>query len=152
MTIGDLLVRNANKYPDKRAIVSEGFSETFRTLNERVNGLANALLGMGLQKGDRIGVVVHNCHQYIEIYFAAAKTGGVFCPYNNHVKQRELKDVILYSTPKFLFVDNDFADMITGSCRTSPAWSTRFPLVSRRRPVCRNMSRSSRRQRRTSPA
>ena len=114
MTIGDLLVRNANKYPDKRAVVSEGFSETFRTLNERVNGLANALLGMGLQKGDRIGVVVHNCHQYIEIYFAAAKTGGVFCPYNNHVKQRELKDVILYSTPKFLFVDNDFADMITG--------------------------------------
>ena len=153
MTIGDLLVRNANKYPDKRAVVSEGFSETFRTLNERVNGLANALLGMGLQKGDRIGVVVHNCHQYIEIYFAAAKTGGVFCPYNNHVKQRELKDVILYSTPKFLFVDNDFADMITGVAPCSAAWSTTFPFKNRRRPVWDGAtSSSSRRQRRTSPA
>ncbi len=113
MTIGDLLVRNANKFPDKRAVVGEGVAETFRELNERVNGLANALLAIGLEKGDRIGVLVHNCRQFLEIYFASAKTGGVFCPYNNHVKEWELKDVILYSTPKFLFVDRDFCDAVT---------------------------------------
>jgi acyl-CoA synthetase (AMP-forming)/AMP-acid ligase II len=84
MTIGDLLVRNANKFPNKQAIVSEkGILITFRTLNERVNRLAHALLESGLKKGDRTGVLVHNCHQFIEVYFAAAKTGAVFCPYNN---------------------------------------------------------------------
>ena len=86
MTIGDLLVRNAHKFPDKRALVCEEFSETFRTLNDRVNGLAEQhFLESGLKKGDRIGVLVHNCHQFVEIYFAAAKTGGIVCPYNNHL-------------------------------------------------------------------
>ncbi|MGD0231342.1 MAG: long-chain-fatty-acid--CoA ligase [Syntrophorhabdales bacterium] len=112
MGLGDFLVRNAHKFPDKTALVFEDFSETFRTLNERVNRLANALLREGLTKGDRIGVLVHNCHQFIETYFAAAKTGGIFCPYNNHLKQWELKDIIDYSSARFLILDADFAGMI----------------------------------------
>lgn len=67
----------------------------------------------GLKKGDRIGVLVHNCHQFIEIYFDAAKTGAVFCPYNNHFKRLELKDILDYSIPRFLVVDPDFLDMIS---------------------------------------
>ncbi len=113
MTIGDLLTRNANKFPEKRAVVFEDCSMTFRGLNDRVNRLAHALLDRGLEKGDRVGALVHNCHQFIEIYFAAAKVGGIFCPYNNHLKQWELKVILYYSTPKFLFLDNDFAGMIS---------------------------------------
>ncbi len=114
MTIGDLLVRNAHKFPDKPALVFEEVRLTFGQLNERVNRLANSLLEQGLKKGDRIGALVHNCHQFIEIYFAAAKTGGIFCPYNNHLKQWEVKDILDYSTPRFLFVDGDFADGVSG--------------------------------------
>jgi len=114
MTIGDLLVRNANKFSNKQAVVSEkGTRTTFSTLNERVNRLAHALLDSGLNKGDRIGVLVHNCRQFIEIYFAAAKTGAIFCPYNNHFKQSELKDILDYSIPRFLVVDPDFLDTIS---------------------------------------
>jgi long-chain acyl-CoA synthetase len=112
MTVGDMLTRNANKFAKKPAIVSEDASLDFASVNSRVNRLANALIKKGLKKGDRIGVLVHNCHQFIEIYFAAAKTGGIFCPYNNHLKQWELKDIIDYSTPRFLFVDTDFGGMI----------------------------------------
>ncbi len=112
MVFGDVLTRNARKFPAKTAIVHEDTRLTYREFNERVNRLANALLKKGLNKGDRIGVLVHNCHQFMEIYFAAAKTGGIFCPYNNHLKQRELKDIIDYSTPRFLFVDKDFGSMI----------------------------------------
>ena len=113
MIIGDLIERNSNKFPDKEAIVSgNGISMTFRTLNERVNRLSHALLNSGLKKGDRIGVLLHNCHQFIEIYFAAAKTGAVFSPYNNHFKQWELKDILNYSTPRFVVVDPDFLGMI----------------------------------------
>ena len=111
MTIGDLLSRNANKFPKKLAVVSEELSMDYRTLNERVNRLAHSLIESGLKKGDRIGALVHNSHQFLEIYFASAKTGGIFCPYNNHLKESELKDVINYSTPKFLFVDRDYGEM-----------------------------------------
>jgi acyl-CoA synthetase (AMP-forming)/AMP-acid ligase II len=112
MVVGDMLLRNANKFPEKIAIVSRGLSMSYRVLNERVNRLANALIKRGLKKGDRIGVIVHNCYQFIEIYFAAAKTGGIFCPYNNHFKERELEDIISYSSPRFLFLDTDFGNMI----------------------------------------
>lgn len=112
MLIGDMPVRNANKFPAKIAIVSEEATLTFKTLNERVNCLANALLKKGLNNGDRIGVLIHNCHQFIEIYFAAAKTGGIFCPYNNHLKKSELRDILDYSTPKFLFLDTDYGELV----------------------------------------
>ena len=80
MNIGDLLVRNANKFPHKPAVVSETRSLSFRELNDRVNRLANSLLDSGLRKGDRIGVLVHNGHQFIELYFASAKTGADLLP------------------------------------------------------------------------
>jgi acyl-CoA synthetase (AMP-forming)/AMP-acid ligase II len=112
MVVGDMLVRNANKFPVKTAIVSEDSSLDFTTLNERVNCLANTLLEKGLNKGDRIGVLVHNCRQFVEIYFAAAKTGGIFCPYNNHLTKGELFDIIDYSSPEFLFLDIDYSEII----------------------------------------
>ncbi len=112
MVAGDMLLRDANKFPEKIAIVSQDLSIDYQTLNERVNCLANALLKKGLKKGDRIGVLIHSCYQFIEIYFAAAKTGGIFCPYNNHLKERELDYIINYSTPRFLFLDTDYGKMI----------------------------------------
>ena len=112
MVVGEMLLRNANKFPEKIAVVSKDLSISYQVLNERVNRLANALIKKGLKKGDRIGVLVHNCYQFIEIYFAAAKTGGIFCPYNNHLKERELNDIINYSRPRFLFLDADFGDII----------------------------------------
>src|SRR4030042_5712615 len=112
MVIGDMLLRDANKFPGKIAIASKDFSISYRALNERVNRLANALLKKGLKRRDRIGALIHNCHQFIEIYFAAANTGGIFCPYNNHLKGKELSDIINYSSPRFLFLDADYGDVI----------------------------------------
>jgi long-chain acyl-CoA synthetase len=121
MTIGDLLIRNANKFPHKMAVVDGAVSLTFRGLNERVNRLAQRLLSLGIKKGDRLGVLVHNCHQFLEIYFASAKTDAVFCPYNNHLKQFEMKDILIYSIPKIVFVDKDFAGMVRELAREFPS-------------------------------
>jgi len=112
MTIGDLPSRNAAKFPEKMAVVSEGLTLTFKELNGRVNCLANFFLALGARKGDRIGVLTHNCHQFVELYFAAAKIGATFCPYNNHLRLGEIKDILDYSTPRFLVIDHDFVGMI----------------------------------------
>ncbi len=114
MVVGDMPRRNANKFPAKMAVVSDEAALTFKAFNERINSLANGMLARGLRKGDRIGVLVHNCHQFMEIYFAAAKAGGIFCPYNNHLKASELKDIMNYSTPKFLFFDRDYGEIAAG--------------------------------------
>jgi acyl-CoA synthetase (AMP-forming)/AMP-acid ligase II len=112
MIVGDMLVRNANKFPNRRAIVSEAGSITYKVLNERVNALASQLIRRGLQKGDRLGVLLHNCSQFVESYFAAAKAGAIFCPYNNHSKEQELRETINYSAPKILVFDPDFSERI----------------------------------------
>jgi len=54
MTVGEMLIRSAHKFPTKTALVSEDIFLDFITLNERVNRLANALIKKGLKKGDRI--------------------------------------------------------------------------------------------------
>ena len=112
MRVGDVLVRNASKFPEKIALVSEEFAENYRTLNNRVNRLAGILLRKGVRKGERLGVLVHNGHQFIEIYFAAAKTGAIFCPYNNHLRRSELKEILDYSAPRFLFFDRDYEEVV----------------------------------------
>jgi long-chain acyl-CoA synthetase len=108
MTVDGLLIRNANKFAQKKAVVFEDVTLTYGQLNDRVNRLANSMLDLGLQKGDRVGVLIHNCHQFIEVYFACAKTGAIFCPYNSHLRQWELKDVIDYSKPKIMVFDRDY--------------------------------------------
>jgi long-chain acyl-CoA synthetase len=112
MTVGEMLLRNANKFPNKTAVIDGGTRFDYRTLNARVNALSSTLLTRGLTKSDRIGVLVHNSYQFIELYFAAAKTGGIFCPYNNHLRSGELKEIINYSQPRLLVLDRDFADVI----------------------------------------
>ena len=94
MTVGEMLVRNAHKFPPKTAIICAGVRLDYRALNERVYRLSNSLLKKGLKKGDRIGVLDHNSHQFVELYFAAAKTGAIFCPYNNHLNGAELQVVL----------------------------------------------------------
>jgi long-chain acyl-CoA synthetase len=112
MVVGEIIRRSAVKFPKKTAVVSKGISLNYKTLNERVNRLANALLKKGLKKGDRIGILAHNCYQFIEIYFAAAKTGGIFCPYNTHFNEKEIQNIINYSSPRFLFLDTDFENRV----------------------------------------
>ncbi len=128
MLVKDMLIRNAKKFPERTAIVFQDSSFTYKNLNERVNGLANALIAKGLKKGDRLGVLVHNCYQFVELYFAASKTGAIFCPYNNHFKERELIEVLKYTTPKVLVFDPDFAGMVE-SLKTDANFVERYIVL-----------------------
>jgi acyl-CoA synthetase (AMP-forming)/AMP-acid ligase II len=112
MTVGEMLVRNAHKFPRKTALICEGVRLDYHALNARVNRLAHSLLNTGLRKGDRIGVLIHNSPQFVELYFAAAKTGAIFCPYNNHWNGAELQEVINYSEPRVLVLDADYGELV----------------------------------------
>jgi len=54
--------------PERTAIVFERKRHTFSQLNERVNSLANALVQLGVNKGDRIAMLQVNCNQFVEAY------------------------------------------------------------------------------------
>lgn len=112
MSMGTVLRRSAFTFPDKTALVFGNQRTTYAELNERANRVANSLLKMGLKKGDRVAALLHNCPEFIELYFACAKSGGIFVPINNLLKRRELTYIFEYIEPRFLIVDDDFRDVV----------------------------------------
>lgn len=81
-TIAEQLRANARALPDKIGIRDLDRSMTFRIWFQRACRLANALRGLGVQKGDRVCVLAYNCIEWAEIYAATAIAGVVAVPVN----------------------------------------------------------------------
>ena len=77
MNIGLLLPRHACSRPDHTAVVVDRIRLNFHQFNAGVNRLANALLKLGMKKGDKIATILPNCLSLLETYWAAAKIGAV---------------------------------------------------------------------------
>ena len=112
MGVGNILRRSAFNFPDKTALIFEDRRISYDALNRRVNRAAHGLLQQGLQQGDRMAVLLHNGPEFIELYFACAKSGAVFVPVNNLLTARELVQILSYIRPRFLVFDDDFGEMI----------------------------------------
>jgi len=81
----------AGNFPDKPATNFYGTEITFWELKQQVLRMANALEEMGVKKGDRIGVHLPNCPQYIIAYYAALTLGAVVVNLNPMYTVDELK-------------------------------------------------------------
>jgi acyl-CoA synthetase (AMP-forming)/AMP-acid ligase II len=98
--------------PERDCVVFEGKRFTYAKINDRVNQVAHVLDGLGVRKGDRIGMLSVNCNQHVEAYFATAKLGGIFTPLNYRSKAEELEYMINRAEIKILFVGNRYLDLI----------------------------------------
>src|ERR1700751_4399497 len=67
---------------------------TFPQWNERSCRLANALLGLGLAKGDRVAILAYNCVEWCEIFAAIAKAGLVALPINFRLVGKEVQFIV----------------------------------------------------------
>jgi acyl-CoA synthetase (AMP-forming)/AMP-acid ligase II len=125
MKMGDMLRRSALHYPERPALIMQGRSVSYRAFNKRVNRLANGLMAMGLKKGDRAAVLLHNGFEFIETYFGCAKAGAVFVPINNLLKEKELSEIFNYIRPGLLILDRDYLETAEKVKKSLP-----FPLTS----------------------
>jgi acyl-CoA synthetase (AMP-forming)/AMP-acid ligase II len=98
--------------PDRDFMVFDGNITSYMQASARVNSLAFKLAEMGVEKEDRIGIISVNCPQYIEAYFAAAKTGAIFVPLNFRAKLDELEYMLGASEAKYVFVGSRYLDMV----------------------------------------
>jgi long-chain acyl-CoA synthetase len=78
--LGTVLGRHARYRPDAEAVVFGEMRLTWRELEARVNRIANALLALGLGKGDAFAAILPNSLELVELYWAAARTGLVIVP------------------------------------------------------------------------
>jgi len=105
LVMGEFLRRNADRYPGRTAIVYGDRRYTYREFNARVNRLANALVALGLAKGQRVGIFAHNSDRCVEAALAVAKAGGVFIPVNFRLVGHEVEYILNFSEAAAVFVD-----------------------------------------------
>ena len=120
MLVSDIVRRNAMFFGDRDAVVTPaGRSRSWRELDERTDRFARALLDLGLTKGDRLALFAPNCPEYLEFFFACAKSGVVGATTNTRLSAYEVSSYHGYVEPTALLVHADLVER-------AKAW---FPAV-----------------------
>lgn len=112
MNIGDWVRKWASIQPHKTAIISEESTLTYSELNRRVKQLGNLLRKKGIQKGDRVAVLLYNSEEYIEIVLALSNMGAILVPLNFRLSGSELEFILRDSASDSLFFGEEFMDVV----------------------------------------
>jgi len=112
LTPVSFLVRSADVFPDKAAVVHGSRRYTYRQLAERVNRLASALRAVGLQKHDRVAFICPNIPPMLEAHYGVPAAGGILVAINTRLSSDEIGYILQHSGSKFLFVDAELEGLI----------------------------------------
>lgn len=88
--VGALVAKCARAHAQRIAVKSPTRSVSYAELEQRSNRLANALLGLGLKRGERVGIYLPNCVEIVEIELACYKAGLVKAPFNARLSPAEV--------------------------------------------------------------
>jgi fatty-acyl-CoA synthase len=94
LNLGQMLTAHARLSPQRTGARDLERSMTFHQWNARACQLANALLGLGLSKGDRVAVLAYNTLEWVEIYAATAKAALVAAPLNFRMIGKEIRYIV----------------------------------------------------------
>ena len=125
MNIGWWVQRWSELNPEKTAIFFENEKMSYFTLDARANEASCWLQSVGIEKGDRVAVMLDNRPEFIELYLACARLGAIFVPINFRLTGRELEYILKNSRPR-LFL---FGDTFTPIVRTIPLENFLPPMM-----------------------
>ena len=119
-TIGDSLNGAAAQFGDRDALISchQKLTYTYSELLQAVNRAARALLHLGVERGDRVGIWSPNAAEWMISQFAAAKVGAILVNVNPSYQLRELEFALTQSGMTVLiaarrFRKSDYVDMLS---------------------------------------
>ena len=116
-TIADIPRRCARRYKDKVCLIYKNTDLTYTELHDQSSRLANGLIGLGYKKGDKVTVILNNCHQFMVIYFALAKAGLIMVPINLMLKPQEMVFIINHSESTAIFCEDALLDTLYGKIK-----------------------------------
>jgi long-chain acyl-CoA synthetase len=106
MVLGELTEQHLDRKGDKPAIYFKDRTITFAQLDERVNKVANALISLGVEKGDRVAVHTGNRPDFVYGYYGIMRAGGVMVPLNAMYKSSEVQYMASDSGAKVAIVED----------------------------------------------
>ena len=93
-TLGDLLVRAASDHPERDALVLPNQRATYAGLYVGAQRVARSLAGLGVRRGQHVGLLVPNCVEYAEALLGVALLGCVAVPLNARHKAAEIGFIV----------------------------------------------------------
>ena len=106
LTIGDLLQRTADRYPDRPALVSRHQDRrlTWAELSVEADRVARGLWALGIRRGDRVGLWSTNCAEWIILHMGCARAGAALVNVNPAYRSHELQFTLTRSRMKARFL------------------------------------------------
>lgn len=121
LVLGEMLARNARRTPSTVALVFGDDKLTFAEFDTRVNKLANALASRGIGHGDKVAVLMYNCFELLESYFACLKLGAAAVPVNFRLTAPEVAYILGNSHAKAVLTDAELTPVAVAAVATVPA-------------------------------
>ncbi len=118
MIITEILARNARMYGDETALVEREpacnlrRTLTWKTFDQQANQLARALMAKGVQKGDRVVLLMTNCIEWLPIYFGILRTGAWAVPLNFRFEAPTIERCVTLSEAKIMIYGPEFIERI----------------------------------------
>lgn len=109
MNIGEWISKRAAVEPDRPFLKDKNKEYNNRQFNARVNKTAHALGALGVMKGMRVALLMSNSSEFLELFFACAKTGIILVPLNHRLAVPELVYILRDSAPEILLYSGEFA-------------------------------------------
>jgi long-chain acyl-CoA synthetase len=109
MDLGRMLAQTAERFPDKTAIVFKDQKTSYAEFDGRANQVANALIALGVQPGDRVAVLIHNLPLFMEAYYGILRAGAAVVPMNVLYKPGEVEYILKDSGSRVLLTFGPFA-------------------------------------------
>lgn len=120
----EMLVQNDELYPKKTILFCDDVKLTNSQLKQKVDILARHLELGGIQKGDRIALILSNGIEFIIALFAITRIGAICVPINNFLKKEEFEFILNDCKAKWLFTSANFAKETKGLQKTTTVEKT----------------------------
>ena len=113
-------------FGDKVGVIDGDESFTYRAFATRTHRLANALVELGVEPGDRVSFITFNTHHLLEAYYGVIEAGAVLNPINIRLAPHEIAYILDHAASKVVFYHRDFAPLVAD---LAPRLATRPTFV-----------------------
>jgi long-chain acyl-CoA synthetase len=137
MNIAALIEQSCEENADKLCVVDGEHRLTYRDMEERADRLARALVDMGVEPGDRVGIFLTNCFQYIEMFYAITKIGAIFVSLNFRLRGKETAYILNNAEAKVLILGERYVDLMH-SIQQDLSFITNYIVIGEAPPPMKN--------------
>ncbi len=119
-TLIDIVSETVQERPNQVAFIFKGATVSYAQFWRESNALATALADMGLQRGDRVALLIPNSPQFFVAQFGAWKAGAIVAPLNPLYTERELKHALQHTGAQFAITLTLFYDKVKALQQKTP--------------------------------